>query len=188
MAFKESEHPRDKDGKFTDGSGQNLTKGKNHVKISGGTSGGTSGATVDPNSKKGEEKAIALYDEIRASDADVAAIATTVQTVASDLGASGVDIQRIKEYLFLDSHQLFDGFRPFDPDADIADSWLRLAAGAKHVKPHDITLIRHEILEMQYVDSGMTQEKAHELAQKKYNYKQECMDYHGDCKKRKERA
>ena len=185
--FNESEHPRDKDGKFADGKKQGLTKGENSVKISGGTSGGTSGATVDPNSKKGEEKAIALYDEIRSSDTDVEAIVTTVQTVASDLGASDADIQRIKEYLFLDSHELFDGFRRFDPDADIADSWLRLAAGTKHVLPHDITLIRHEIEEMKCIDSGMTQAEAHKLAQRKYNYKKECREYHGKAGKRKER-
>lgn len=137
--FNESEHPRDKDGKFTDGKKQGLTKGENSVRISGGTSGGTSGATVDPNSKMGEEKAIALYDEIRCSD------------------------------------------------ADIADSWLRLAAGTKHVLPHDITLIRHEIEEMRCIDSGMTQAEAHELASQKYDYDKECREYHGKAGKRKER-
>ena len=164
-----------------------MTKAGTRAIISGDISGGISGATIDPNSPKGEEKAVRLYDRIRDSDEDVLSITRTLAIVHKDLGVSVGDIQKIKEYLFYDSHQMSDGFHPFIPEPDIPDSWLRLTAGASQIKPHDITLIRYEILEMRYVDSGMTQAEAHELASPKYDYDEECRKYHGKVGKHKER-
>ena len=160
-----------------------MTKAGTRAKISDGVSGGT----IDPNADMADAKAKALYERIRASEEDVVSITRTLLSVADDIDISVGNIQRIKDYLFYDSHQLSDGFHPFIPEPDIADSWLRLTAGASQIKPHDITLIRHEISEMRYVDSGMTQAEAHELASPKYDYDEECRKYHGKVGKHKER-
>ena len=75
--------------------------------------------------------------------------------------------------------------RLFAPDADIADSWIRLKNGCP--QPHDITMIRHELYEMELVERGLSQDDAHRLAQEKYDYAKECGDYHGKAHKRKMR-
>ena len=150
-------------------------------------SGATSGA-INPSSETGNEKAEKLYDVIRKSSEDVGQITSNLESVAPDMNVSREDVDRIKHYLFLDTHELSDGNRTFDPDTDIADSWRRLAGGAREVLPHDITMIRHELFEMSLVDSGMSQEEAHKIAQQKYNYRKECAEYHGQAHKRKMRG
>ena len=195
MAWNESEHPRDKDGKFTNGAPESsearlrrirekyfphLTEERKDVIISGAVSG-----AIDPDSDKGKKKAKALYGQIRNATADVSSIVATLRLKAPELNAVYEDIERIKRYLFLDEHDLRDGRRRFDPEADIADSWIRLKNGRP--QPHDITMIRHELYEMELVERGLSQDNAHKLAQEKYNYKKECDEYHGQAHKRKMR-
>jgi len=180
--FREEDVERDEGGKFS--KKNTLTNKTASDKISGGIT----GATIIPESKAGENKAKILYEKIKASEDDVVSITETLISSASDLGITIDEVQKIKDYLFYDSHHLSDGFRPFNPDPDIADSWLRLTKGPRHLKSHDVTLIKHEIFEMRLVNEGMTQDDAHILATKKYNYQEECKKYHGDSKKRKERG
>jgi len=68
-------------------------------------------------------------------------------------------------------HQLETGEKTFDPSFEIAESWRRLSEkNPDEIQPHDLILLKHELLEMQYVISGLTQNDAHIKASEKYNY------------------
>lgn len=58
----------------------------------------------------------------------------------------------------------------------------------KDIKPHDRTLIEHELLEMQIKKEHPEMEhwKAHEIATKKYDYQNEVMVYYGNLEKHRE--
>ena len=79
------------------------------------------------------------------------------------------EIRKVKNYIFFDKHDLDNGqLERFAPDYMMAESWQRLIDGKQ--KPHDITLLQHELLEESLVKSGYTQSEAHLLASEKFNY------------------
>lgn len=142
-----------------------------------------SGARItDLFSKRATEFAQMYYAEIRSFSSDV-------KRIAANLNKEESDIKRIKAYLFEDA-SLYDPdtreWRRFDPDCAIAQSWQRLMNGT-NIKPHDRTLIEHELLEMQIKaeNHGIDHAKAHELASEKYNYPKEAEEYYGNLKKHK---
>lgn len=144
-----------------------------------------SGARIyDPESKKAEEFAKKYYGSIRSFKNDV-------QKIASNTGYAENDIREIKEYLFINK-SLYDAdigeWRQFEPDCKIAHSWQRLMLG-DNIKKHDMTLLKHEIYEMQLKKENPTisHEEAHERAQNIYNYRKESMEYYGSLKKYKKR-
>lgn len=137
-----------------------------------------SGAITDLTSDRAIDHAELYYKEIRKQTTDVARI-------AKNTGYQESTIQEIKNYLFIDKHQLKDGIRRFDPDFVIAQSWQRLAQN--EMKPHDMTLIRHEIHERELLKKGMTQDEAHRETSKIYNYKKEAGDYYVKLEERKKR-
>ena len=55
----------------------------------------------------------------------------------------------------------------------------------ENIKPHDMTLIEHELYEMQIKKDNPYIEhlKAHEIASKKYNYGKESTEYYDNLKK-----
>ena len=143
-----------------------------------------SGARItDLNSAEADEFAEMYYEEIRH-------FSTDSKKIADNLGKEESDIRKIKAYLFEDD-SLIDPdtgeSRQFDPDCAIAQSWQRLMYG-KDIKPHDKTLIEHELLEMKIKQEnpGIDHVKAHELASEKYNYPKEALEYYGNLKKHKE--
>ena len=142
-----------------------------------------SGARItDLNSAEADEFAEMYYEEIRH-------FSTDSKKIADNLGKEESDIRKIKAYLFEDD-SLIDPdtgeSRQFDPDCAIAQSWQRLMNG-KDIKPHDKTLIEHELLEMKIKQEnpGIDPVKAHELASEKYNYPKEALEYYGNLKKHK---
>lgn len=141
----------------------------------------TSGARItDIFSKEAEEFAEMYYEEIRS-------FSTDTKKIAKNLNKDASDIRKIKAYLFED-YSFFDPdtgeYRRFDPDCAIAQSWQRLMIG-KDVKPHDRTLIEHELLEMKIKRENPTMEhwKAHEMAAEVYNYPKEADEYYGNLEK-----
>jgi hypothetical protein len=84
----------------------------------------------------------------------------------------------VKNYLFLDVHELADGIRRFDVSFEIAESWRRLAFDPKNIKNHDLTLLNHELLELRLVSDGIPQDEAHLIASKKYNYSRESYEFY----------
>jgi len=144
-------------------------------------SGGISGAITNPLSKEALAHADRYYEFICHNRSDVARI-------AENTGYPAEIIQTIKNYLFIDSHDLEDGYHPFDPCFEIAESWQRLSFDFKYVKPHDFTLIKHEIEEMRLVEKGYDQQSAHDLTEKTYNYEQESREYYKHLKPRHNNA
>ena len=143
-----------------------------------------SGARItNLDSTEAEKFADMYYKEIRS-------FSTDAKKIAKNLGKEETEIKKIKAYLFED-----DSFtdpdtgesRRFDPDCAIAQSWQRLMTG-KNIKPHDKTLVEHELLEMKIKEEnpGIDHRKAHELASEKYNYPREVLEYYGNLKKHKE--
>ena len=83
--------------------------------------------------EKRNEQATAAYKKIAAAD-DIEAIAKTS-------GMSTADIKQIKQHVFFETHQLYDGVGKFEPDYDMAVAWQRLTEG--HPEERDILLLRH---------------------------------------------
>lgn len=122
----------------------------------------TSGARItDIFSEEAQEFAEMYYEEIRSFSTDAAKI-------AEHLHKNEQDIQKIKAYLFEDK-SFFDPnsgeYKRFDPNCAIAQSWQRLMIG-KNIKPHDRTLIEHELLEMKIKEENPMLEhwRIHEMA------------------------
>lgn len=134
-------------------------------------SGGISGAILDEESNKAEQHASMYYEEIRH-------MRTDVQKIAENTGYSMEQIQIIKNYLFIDEHELNDELKRFDPCFAIAESWRRLAFDFKNVQQHDLTLLHHEIMEMNLIIQGMDQRTAHDLTSEKYNCPEESRSYY----------
>lgn len=111
---------------------------------------------------------------------------TDVARIAKNTGYSEEDIQRIKNFIFIEKHDLGDGEpRRFDSSFAMAQSWQRLINGTP--EPHDLTLLKHEMLEKELMDAGMSQHDAHIETSKKYNYGKESDDYYATLKKHKNR-
>lgn len=135
-------------------------------------SGGISGAISDPWSEEANKHAKVYYEEIRKRHDDIAKIAKNTGYTVGQIGL-------IKNYLFNDVHELSDGeFRRFDASFFIAESWQRLSDNPKRIQPHDITLLKHEITEMGYVRRGCSQEEAHIITSREYNYSKESSEFY----------
>ena len=53
----------------------------------------------------------------------------------------------------------------------MAESWRRLSEkSAKNIQKHDILLLYHELIEIQYITQGYSQSDAHNFANNKYDY------------------
>lgn len=143
-----------------------------------GTMKAINGARItNVNGSAAEKHAERYYGLVRAMTTDVAKI-------AENTGYSEAVIQRIKNFIFLEEHDLGDPEpRRFDPSFAMAQSWQRLING--NPEPHDLVMLQHEILEKELMDSGMTQHAAHIEASKKYNYAKESDDYYAALKERK---
>ena len=138
-------------------------------------SGAISGAR-NPDGEKAKEHAKKYYGLVRS-------MTTDVPKIAKITGYTEEEIQKVKDYIFLSKHNLDGRIKYFDPDYMMAESWQRLIEG-KPVQ-HDITLIKHEIYERKLVEKGYSQDKAHLVASKMYNYNKEAREFYGKIKKYK---
>ena len=135
-------------------------------------SGGISGAITDIESEEALEHAEKYYGFIRKSNTDI-------ENIAKNTGYSYVQIMVIKNYLFLDKHKLINGYRCFDPDFAIAQSWHRLAFSPQNITPHDLMLLKHECVEIGFIMEGYSQDVAHDKTNKLgYNYQKMVTDYY----------
>ena len=134
-------------------------------------SGGISGAIIDVYSKEALKHAELYYEEIRKMNTDVIKI-------SKNTNFSLIQIQLVKDYLFMNEHNLGKEYKRFDPSFAIAESWKRLAFDKQNIQQHDITLIKHELKEISLVAAGVPQDKAHEVASDIYNYSSESTAYY----------
>lgn len=114
------------------------------------------------------ELADQMYGSIRACDSDVSAI-------ARNLNFKAENVEKLKEYVFINKHYLYDDYGPdkieykrFDASLQQALAWKRLETGT-HTQD-DITWVKHECVE-QFVKSrsNLPHSKAHQIAQRHFN-------------------
>ena len=122
---------------------------------------------------------------------------TDVARIASNTGYSTNEIQRIKNFIFMEKHiyilQHIRGIdlgrgklEDFDASYEMAQSWQRLIDG-KNIQQHDLILLKHEIMENKLVDLGIPQSEAHIMTSKEYNYSREARKYYDTIEKHKKR-
>lgn len=146
-----------------------LTSGAENDKIKK-----TSGA-LNPNSKKADEHAERYYASVRKMKTDVSRI-------SKNTGFSEELIKSIKNFIFMEKHDLGDRIDYFDPDYKMAESWQRLIDG-KNIQQHDLTLLKHEKMERELMLQGYTQDEAHKITSMKYNYGKEAEEYYDKIEK-----
>lgn len=134
--------------------------------------GGISGGITDPYSDEALDHAEMYYESLRKRKP------TEVGVIAERTPFTSEQILLIRNYLFINEHELDDGFRRFDCSFEIAQSWQRLSDVNMTIEPHDLTLIEHELLEIRLVQDGLSQREAHERATARYNYTEECFNYY----------
>ncbi|MDU2064419.1 MAG: hypothetical protein E6713_06205 [Sporomusaceae bacterium] len=130
-------------------------------------SGANSGA-LQRDSDKALEHAFRYYESVRHMKTDSASI-------SRNTGIKEEFIDKIKEHIFINKHDL-GGPEPerFFPDYEMAQSWQRLING-ENIKERDITLLNHEWMERFFMEQGYSQIKAHQEANKLYNYQKMVM-------------
>ncbi len=121
--------------------------------------------------EKRTQKAADLYQRITETD--------DIENIAKASGMSHDDIRRIKQHIFIDTHQLYDGEGKFEPDYDMAVAWQRLAAGKPEAR--DILLLKHELLESQVEkEYHLSAAEAHAIASEKYDWAAELFNMLGE--------
>ena len=157
--------PRDEHGRWTSGGGSF-------------TSGAISGA-LKPDSDEAQEHANRYYEAVRKMKNDHIRI-------AHNTDFSEEEVKQVKSFVFLEKHDL-GGSKPeyFYPSYEMAQSWQRLIDG-KNIQPHDITLLKRELMERNLINQGYTQREAHKKTEEKYNYGDESRGYYAKTDKHKD--
>lgn len=140
----------------------------------------TSGARItDPESSEAQAHAQRYYGLVRS-------MTTDVEKIAKNTGYTAKEIQQIKDFVFYEKHDL-GGLEPeqFAPDFAMSQSWQRLIEGTP--EQHDLTLLQHESMERQLMETGMSQYDAHIETSKTYDYSKEVKEFYAALEKRKNR-
>ena len=142
----------------------------------------TGARITNPYSDEADDFAQMYYKEIRS-------FSTDCEHISKNIDIPTESIRSIKNYLFINKSKYnadSNTWELFDPDCAIAQSWQRLMIG-KDIKPHDLTLIKHELLEMEIKSSNknISHDDAHEMASQKYNYHKEADLYYVNLEKHK---
>lgn len=119
---------------------------------------------LNPQSPQAEEHAIRYYGLVRSMKTDC-------RRIARNTGFREKDIRRIKNHVFYEEHELYDGiFGRFHPSYYMAQSWQRLIDG-RAIQERDIILLNHEFLESVLMAEGLDYDSAHEATEQLYNYR-----------------
>ncbi|MBR1639019.1 MAG: minor capsid protein [Treponema sp.] len=125
-------------------------------------SGASTGGILDKSSDEQEAYAKRAYEEIRKKNAK-----SDIAKVAKSSGLSKKEVEKVRNHLFFEKHNLDKGFVRFDESAEIANAWEALEQG----RPSnlDIILIKHELEELTIMEKyGYDYKVAHLMANKKY--------------------
>lgn len=126
----------------------------------------------DPGGKLREKHAELYYKEL-----ENRGLKNVAKKIASNTRYRAKDIETILSHVILEKHHLDRGFIKFDPDYDMAQSFQRLIDGT-NIQKHDLTMLDHEMLEhFIMLDNGNVYLPAHRLAEKCYNYQEECDEW-----------
>lgn len=140
-------------------------------------SGAISGA-LNPDSKRAQEHAKKYYESVRHMTNDV-------NRIAQNTDFSVELISQIKDFIFMQKHDLGGKIDYFYPSFEMAQSWQRLIDG-KDIQPHDLTLLNHEKMERELMEQGYSQDEAHTITSAKYNYSKEAEEYYDKINANKE--
>lgn len=151
--------------KGTPPSGGNSVSGLTNAGSGGIINTGAISGALNPYSKAAEKHAIQYYESVRHMKTDT-------QRISAATGIGKDKIDKIKNHVFISEHDLLTGRKRFDPSYEMAQSWQRLING--NFKEQDIVLLKHEYAELRYMEKGYSQNEAHILASKKYNYAKYC--------------
>jgi hypothetical protein len=127
-----------------------------------------------------DEWARAAYDDFLAGDRDLDAMAGHLADARRADGGSGftrAELADVKDHLMRREHPIEDyeggvELRRFDPDADIAEAWIRLRSG--NALPEDHLLLEHELAELKMMrdDPGLSYQQAHRVANERFNWQE----------------
>ncbi|MDE5588716.1 MAG: phage head morphogenesis protein, partial [Acetatifactor sp.] len=133
---------------------------------------------LNPGSERAEAHAERYYESVRKMKTDV-------KRIAENTGYPEKEIRRIKDFIFMTKHDLGRGkLEYFDPSYEMAQSWQRLIDG-RNIQEHDLTLLKHEMLEHELMSKGLAQNEAHDIVSRIYNYKEESDRYYAKINKHK---
>ena len=120
----------------------------------------------DPDRKKRDTHAELFYEELRNSKPE-----PIIKKLSENAGIPLRAAQKVFEHVFIDEHDLDEGFMRFPSDYDMSQSFQRLLSG-KNIQEHDIILLKHERLEYELMNRyGIKNyDIAHNLTNKKHNY------------------
>lgn len=131
-------------------------------------SGAISGALNDkndPDYKRRDAHAENYYNARRNNGIDA-----FVNKIHANTGYPKKRLESIYRHVFVNEYDLADGRHRFHPSYDMSQSFQRLLEG-KNILEHDIIMLKHEHLELSIMwKLGYNYEKAHNLANTKYNY------------------
>lgn len=119
----------------------------------------------DPTQYHREKHAEQYYNSVRKRDKD-----KEIKIISDNTNFSVDDVEKIYNHIFINKYHLEGGFRNFDPNYDMAESWKRLRSG-KEIQEHDIIMLKHEIYEYNLMNvEGLNYSQAHLETNKLYNY------------------
>ena len=108
------------------------------------------------------KKAVEAYNNFKRDNKDIAKIVKST-------GLKEKHIKLIKSHIFFKRKKIYGVMRLLDPSIDMAESWQRLIDG--NFNKNDITLLKHEYMELRLMEKGMNFHDAHGRAVKDYFYK-----------------
>ena len=127
----------------------------------------------DPKGKRRKAHAELYYEELRNADENA-----IVDSMALNSGVDRQIVAKAYSHVFTEKHNLEEGYRFFDPDYDMAESFRRLRTN-DNIQPHDVILLQHEALENQIMQENpsMSYNDAHKLAEQSFNYRKALSDW-----------
>lgn len=117
---------------------------------------------LNPESGRAFKHAARYYESVRHMKTDY-------KRIAANTGFRAQDILSIKKHVFMDKHELLNGYDYFYPSYQMSQSWQRLIDG-RNIRHQDVIMLNHEFLECTLMKQGMKSWEAHDVAQGVYDY------------------
>lgn len=127
---------------------------------------------LNPLDKDAKKHAKQMYESIRKQSNDI-------YYISRNTNLSYERVSLIKGHIFFNKHVLPNGVDKFYPSYEMAESWRRLSSKTgKGIQYHDIVMLHHELLEVEHILRGCSQQEAHERANMLYDYGRESNKYY----------